>query len=86
MVAGKLVQGTRLKARMPMWLWPFRSAKWITYDASGRGNEKTILFLGESRPAAEVAAGQPPDWLTQEIPPEVAAARPPAAPACAVKP
>jgi hypothetical protein len=73
--------------RLPHWLWP-RSPKvrWITYDATGSGNEKSINFLGTRVPAARIAPGRPPKWFTNEIPTAVAKKKPSAFPTCSAAP
>jgi hypothetical protein len=69
--------------RLPHWLWPeSRAVRWITWDAAGAGDEKTINFLGTRIAATEVSPGRPPKWLTNEIPLAAAKAKQPPFPAC----
>jgi hypothetical protein len=68
--------------RLPHWEWPERGARWITWDATGTSNEKSINFLGTRVPAAQVPTGRPPAWFTNEIPLGAAKAKQPAFPAC----
>jgi hypothetical protein len=69
--------------RLPHWLWPeSRAVRWITWDAAGAGDEKTITFLGQKIPATRIPPGRPPSWLTDEIPLAIAKAKQPAFPAC----
>jgi hypothetical protein len=83
--AGRLNCSDKRPARLPHWLWPeSRKVRWITYDATGAANETTINFLGERRPAKDIPPGQPPKWLTDEIPLGVAKERPPF-PVCSAK-
>ena len=81
--AGRLNCSDRRPGRLPHWLWPeSRKVRWITYDATGVGNETTINFLGTRLSAARIPPGRPPKWLTDEIPLTIANVRPPAFPVC----
>ncbi len=79
---GRLNCSNRRPERLPHWEWPESGARWITWDATGVGSEKTINFLGTRVAAAHVAPGRPPKWFTNEIPLAAAKAKLPPFPAC----
>ena len=80
---GVLNCSDRRPGRLPHWLWPESpKVRWITHDATGVGNETTINFLGNRIPATQIRPGQPPAWLTREIPLPTARAKVPSYPAC----
>ena len=69
--------------RLPHWLWPeSRKVRWVTYDATGTGDESSINFLGTRVPVTRIPPGRPPTWLTDEIPLNAAKAGKPAFPVC----
>lgn len=73
--------------RIPQWLWPAESTRWVTYNAAGTGDEKRINFLGTKVDSTKVPPGKPPpDWLTREIPRAAAKDAPAPSPPCSPKP
>jgi hypothetical protein len=70
--------------RLPHWLWPeAKRVRWITWDSTGTGDDKSINFLGTRIPATTIPPGKPPPkWFTDEVPRATAKAKLPTFPAC----
>jgi hypothetical protein len=50
--------------KAPMWLWPDKNSKWVTYKPDGTLSDKIRLFSSEWEPK-DVASGKLPDFLNQ---------------------
>jgi hypothetical protein len=82
--AGKFNCTDSRPERLAHWLWPeAKRVKWITWDATGTGDDTSINFMGKRMPATKIPPGKPPPkWFTDEIPLATSKAKLPTFPAC----